>query len=64
MGAACSIAPTTVDWRSRAFGAHSWKRLAHVGDRTGLELIRTCQDKLVHTAGTQVPHGVHTDPAF
>ncbi|HSP65108.1 MAG TPA: FAD-binding protein, partial [Candidatus Deferrimicrobium sp.] len=38
----------------RAFGAHSWKRLAHVGDRTGLELIRTCQDKLVHTAGTEV----------
>ncbi|HEY6782895.1 MAG TPA: FAD-binding protein, partial [Candidatus Dormibacteraeota bacterium] len=37
----------------RAFGAHSWKRLAHVGDRTGLELIRTCQDKLVHTAGTE-----------
>ena len=35
----------------RAFGAHSWKRLAHVGDRTGLELIRTCQDKMVHTAG-------------
>ncbi|GAC1339767.1 MAG: fumarate reductase/succinate dehydrogenase flavoprotein subunit [Candidatus Dormibacteria bacterium] len=38
----------------RAFGAHSWKRLAHVGDRTGLELIRTCQDKLVHTAGAEV----------
>jgi succinate dehydrogenase / fumarate reductase flavoprotein subunit len=38
----------------RAFGAHSWKRLAHVGDRTGLELIRTCQDKLVHTAGADV----------
>ncbi len=37
----------------RAFGAHSWKRLAHVGDRTGLELIRTCQDKLVHTAGAE-----------
>jgi succinate dehydrogenase / fumarate reductase, flavoprotein subunit len=37
----------------RAFGAHSWKRLAHVGDRTGLELIRTCQDRLVHTAGAQ-----------
>ncbi|MHB8719717.1 MAG: FAD-binding protein [Candidatus Dormibacteria bacterium] len=35
----------------RAFGAHSFKRLAHVGDRTGLELIRTCQDRLVHTAG-------------
>jgi succinate dehydrogenase / fumarate reductase flavoprotein subunit len=38
----------------RAFGAHSWKRLAHVGDRTGLELIRTCQDKMVHTAGVDV----------
>ena len=38
----------------RAFGAHSWRRLCHVGDRTGLELIRTCQDKLVHTAGTDV----------
>ena len=37
----------------RAFGAHSWKRLAHVGDRTGLELIRTCQDRLVHTAGAE-----------
>jgi len=35
----------------RAFGAHSWRRLAHIGDRTGLELIRTCQDKLVHTQG-------------
>ena len=38
----------------RAFGAHTWKRLAHVGDRTGLELIRTCQDKMVHTAGVDV----------
>src|SRR5437588_1841248 len=38
----------------RAFGAHSWRRLAHVGDRTGLELIRTCQDKLVFTAGVDV----------
>jgi succinate dehydrogenase / fumarate reductase, flavoprotein subunit len=38
----------------RAFGAHSWRRLAHVGDRTGLELIRTCQDKMVHTAGVDV----------
>src|SRR5438270_4606314 len=36
----------------RAFGAHSWKRLAHVGDRTRLELIRTCQDKLLHTPGS------------
>ena len=32
----------------RAFGAHSWKRLAHIGDRTGLELIRTLQDHMVH----------------
>jgi succinate dehydrogenase / fumarate reductase flavoprotein subunit len=37
----------------RPFGAHSYRRLAHVGDRTGLELIRTCQDKLVHTAGAE-----------
>src|SRR5947209_13510612 len=33
----------------RAFGAHSYRRLAHVGDRTGLELIRTLQDKSVHS---------------
>ncbi len=38
----------------RAFGAHSWRRLAHVGDRTGLELIRTCQDRMVHTQGVDV----------
>ncbi|MGH7642492.1 MAG: succinate dehydrogenase/fumarate reductase iron-sulfur subunit [Candidatus Dormibacteria bacterium] len=38
----------------RAFGAHSWRRLAHIGDRTGLELIRTCQDRLVHTSGVTV----------
>ncbi len=38
----------------RPFGAHSWKRLCYVGDRTGLELIRTCQDKLVHTPGVDV----------
>jgi len=28
----------------RAFGGHTFKRLCHVGDRTGLELIRTLQD--------------------
>ncbi len=28
----------------RAFGGHSFKRLCHVGDRTGLEMIRTLQD--------------------
>jgi len=33
----------------RAFGGHTWKRLAHVGDRTGLEMIRTLQDKGIHT---------------
>ncbi|MFM7469645.1 MAG: FAD-binding protein, partial [Vampirovibrionales bacterium] len=33
----------------RAFGGHSYRRLAHVGDRTGLELIRTLQDKGVHS---------------
>jgi succinate dehydrogenase / fumarate reductase flavoprotein subunit len=38
----------------RAFGAHSWKRLAHVGDRTGLELIRTLQDRMVHTERVDV----------
>jgi succinate dehydrogenase / fumarate reductase flavoprotein subunit len=32
----------------RAFGAHTYNRLCHVGDRTGLELIRTLQDKAVH----------------
>jgi succinate dehydrogenase / fumarate reductase flavoprotein subunit len=33
----------------RNFGGHSYARLAHVGDRTGLELIRTLQDKGIHT---------------
>ncbi len=32
----------------RNFGGHSYPRLAHVGDRTGLEMIRTLQDKGVH----------------
>jgi len=31
----------------RNFGGHEYPRLAHVGDRTGLELIRTLQQKLV-----------------
>lgn len=31
----------------RLFGGHTYKRLVHVGDRTGLELIRTLQDKAV-----------------
>ncbi|MGQ0793821.1 MAG: FAD-binding protein [Deltaproteobacteria bacterium] len=33
----------------RAFGGHSHKRLCHVGDRTGLEMIRTLQDRGIHT---------------
>lgn len=36
----------------RPFGAHTWRRLCHVGDRTGLELIRTLQDKGVHSGIT------------
>ncbi len=32
----------------RAFGGHTYKRLCHVGDRTGLEMIRTLQDYGVH----------------
>ncbi len=31
----------------RPFGGHSHPRLAHVGDRTGLEMIRTLQDQVV-----------------
>jgi succinate dehydrogenase / fumarate reductase, flavoprotein subunit len=37
----------------RPFGGHSYPRLAHVGDRTGLEMIRTLQDRTVQ-AGVQV----------
>lgn len=32
----------------RAFGGHKYKRLCHVGDRTGLEMIRTLQDQGIH----------------
>ncbi|HRC85679.1 MAG TPA: FAD-binding protein, partial [Thermoanaerobaculia bacterium] len=37
----------------RNFGGHKYPRLAHVGDRTGLEMIRTLQD-----------HGIHRGIAF
>ena len=39
----------TTDGRilQRPFGGHSHARLAHVGDRTGLEMIRTLQDRAV-----------------
>ena len=46
----------TADGRilQRNFGGHLYPRLAHVGDRTGLEMIRTLQDKTVHTPGVKV----------
>ena len=37
----------------RNFGGHQYPRLAHVGDRTGLEMIRTLQDHGIH-CGMQV----------
>jgi succinate dehydrogenase / fumarate reductase, flavoprotein subunit len=45
----------TADGRilQRPFGGHSHPRLAHVGDRTGLEMIRTLQDRAV-AIGVQV----------
>src|SRR4029079_1325656 len=33
----------------RTFGGHKYPRLAHVGDRTGLEMIRTLQQHGIHT---------------
>ncbi len=40
----------TADGRilQRNFGGHKYPRLAHVGDRTGLEMIRTLQDQSIH----------------
>src|ERR1044071_1352171 len=42
----------------RNFGGHKYPRLAHVGDRTGLEMIRTLQDHGIHQ-GIEV-HMEHT----
>ncbi len=42
----------------RNFGGHRYPRLAHVGDRTGLELIRTLQDHAIHCGMTV--HMEHT----
>ena len=42
----------------RNFGGHRYPRLAHVGDRTGLEMIRTLQDHGIHQRHRR-PHGVH-----
>ncbi len=36
----------------RPFGGHTHPRLAHVGDRTGLEMIRTLQDRTVQSGVT------------
>ena len=33
----------------RPFGGHTYRRLCHVGDRTGLEMIRTLQEKVLST---------------
>src|SRR6266700_1686153 len=44
----------------RNFGGHEYPRLAHVGDRTGLEMIRTLQQKVV--ALQQEDARTHGDP--
>jgi succinate dehydrogenase / fumarate reductase flavoprotein subunit len=38
----------------RNFGGHRYPRLAHVGDRTGLEMIRTLQDHAIHKGNIEV----------
>ena len=43
----------------RAFGGHTYKRLCHVGDRTGLEMIRTLQDR-----GVQMGFDVYMECAI
>ncbi len=51
----------TADGRilQRNFGGHRYPRLAHVGDRTGLELIRTLQDHTIHLGvGIHMEHTV------
>ena len=47
----------------RDFGGHRYARLAHVGDRTGLEMIRTLQQHAVHK-GIDVLHGVQPAAAI
>src|SRR6202045_1399838 len=57
----------------RNFGGHKYPRLAHVGDRTGLEMIRTLQDHgihqgikihMEHTVVTLLKDGDHVAGAF
>ncbi|MEM0143713.1 MAG: FAD-binding protein [Candidatus Parvarchaeum sp.] len=38
----------------RAFGAHTYRRLCHVGDKTGLELLRTLEDKILHSKNVNI----------
>src|SRR5262249_46537094 len=47
-GGALSDRPRDGRILQRNFGGHRYPRLAHVGDRTGLEMIRTLQDHGVH----------------
>ncbi len=47
-GARSSTARTDGRILQRNFGGHRYPRLAHVGDRTGLEMIRTLQDHGIH----------------
>jgi succinate dehydrogenase / fumarate reductase flavoprotein subunit len=45
----------------RNFGGHKYPRLAHVGDRTGLEMIRTLQDHTIHQAiDVYQEHTIHS----
>jgi succinate dehydrogenase / fumarate reductase flavoprotein subunit len=52
----------TADGRisQRNFGGHTYPRLAHVGDRTGLELIRTMQQKIVSLQQDDAKKNGHT----
>src|SRR6185295_19436938 len=47
----------------RNFGGHEYPRLAHVGDRTGLELIRTLQQKIVSLRQDEDALAAETDPS-
>ncbi|MCL5112196.1 MAG: FAD-binding protein [Candidatus Marsarchaeota archaeon] len=38
----------------RAFGGHTYRRLCHVGDKTGLEMIRTLEDRVLHTGNAKL----------
>ncbi|MCX4746969.1 fumarate reductase/succinate dehydrogenase flavoprotein subunit [Kitasatospora sp. NBC_01287] len=47
----------------RNFGGHEYPRLAHVGDRTGLELIRTLQQRIVALQQADFKESGQEDPA-